>query len=235
MNGERPLSVVVVDGGESVVHALVLALRREGAQAASFADPAEALAWVSGGPVDVVLAGAGPGLDPVRAFKERQPDVEVVVMVGPDAAHVQAEALRAGAYDVLTTPHASPETVVRALRRAGERRRLLGRSRALEEEIARRGEDLHRAEFAAIPRPGPVSDPGALTDLPYAEARRTMLRDFERRYFSTLLRRHGGNLTAAARAAGMDRSNFRRSLKASGLRSPGRPAGGDDARKATGS
>lgn len=63
-------------------------------------------------------------------------------------------------------------------------------------------------------------DLGSLDGLPYTEARKVMMRSFERRYFSALLRRTGGNLTAAAREAGMDRSNFRRALKSSGLRTP---------------
>ncbi len=88
------------------------------------------------------------------------------------------------------------------------------------------GDELGRAELPPALQPGPVAevDLGSLTELAYAEARRLMLRTFERRYFSALLRRSSGNVTAAARAAGMDRSNFRRALKASGLRSPAAPA-----------
>jgi DNA-binding NtrC family response regulator len=39
------------------------------------------------------------------------------------------------------------------------------------------------------------------------------MRAFERRYLSSLLERHGNNISSAARAAGVDRSNFRRLLK----------------------
>ena len=53
----------------------------------------------------------------------------------------------------------------------------------------------------------------SLSHLPYAEAKRLAMRAFERRYLSSLLERHANNISSAARAAGVDRSNFRRLLK----------------------
>ena len=40
---------------------------------------------------------------------------------------------------------------------------------------------------------------------------------FERRYLGSLLERTSGNITQAALAAGIDRSNFRRLLKEHGM------------------
>jgi two-component system response regulator HydG len=53
----------------------------------------------------------------------------------------------------------------------------------------------------------------SLAHLPYAEAKRLALRAFERRYLTALLKRSNNNVSSAARAAGVDRSNFRRLLK----------------------
>jgi two-component system response regulator HydG len=53
----------------------------------------------------------------------------------------------------------------------------------------------------------------SLAHLPYAEAKKLSMRAFERRYLSILLERNGNNISSAARAAGIDRSNFRRLLK----------------------
>ena len=58
-------------------------------------------------------------------------------------------------------------------------------------------------------RPAPES----AASLPYARARVVALRNFERRYLEDVLAAHRGNVSSAARAAGMDRSNFRRILK----------------------
>ncbi|HVY30229.1 MAG TPA: sigma-54 dependent transcriptional regulator [Polyangiaceae bacterium] len=52
-------------------------------------------------------------------------------------------------------------------------------------------------------------------DLPFTEARNR----FERGYLDQVLEETGGNLSAAARKSGMDRSNFRRLLERHGVRS----------------
>ncbi len=53
----------------------------------------------------------------------------------------------------------------------------------------------------------------SLAHLPYAQAKKLAMRAFERRYLSALLDRSSNNVSMAARAAGVDRSNFRRLLK----------------------
>ncbi len=52
-----------------------------------------------------------------------------------------------------------------------------------------------------------------LVDLPYAEAKRRLVAMFDDEYTAALLKRTDGNLSEAARIAGLDRSNFRRILK----------------------
>jgi two-component system response regulator HydG len=52
-----------------------------------------------------------------------------------------------------------------------------------------------------------------LAELPYAEAKRRLVGLFDETYTSELLRRTGGNMSEAARRAGLDRSNFRRLLR----------------------
>jgi two-component system response regulator HydG len=55
-------------------------------------------------------------------------------------------------------------------------------------------------------------------DLPYREAKEQALSTFEHAYFSALLQQTGGNVSEAARKAGLDRSNFRRAVKRAGLK-----------------
>jgi two-component system response regulator HydG len=59
---------------------------------------------------------------------------------------------------------------------------------------------------------------GRLTDLPYASAKKQALDMFEQAYLEAVLRRTGGNVSEAARQAGLDRSNFRRVLKKADFR-----------------
>lgn len=49
-------------------------------------------------------------------------------------------------------------------------------------------------------------------------ARESMMRDFERKYLEGLLADSGGNVSAAARAAGVDRKYFYKLLWRAGLR-----------------
>jgi DNA-binding NtrC family response regulator len=58
-----------------------------------------------------------------------------------------------------------------------------------------------------------VAMPADLADLPYAEAKRRLVSQFDENYTRELLRRASGNMSEAARRAGLDRSNFRRLLK----------------------
>jgi transcriptional regulator with GAF, ATPase, and Fis domain len=54
---------------------------------------------------------------------------------------------------------------------------------------------------------------GHLADLPYAEAKRVAMTKFDEAYVEEVLRRAGGNLSEAARQAGVDRSNFKRIVR----------------------
>ena len=65
------------------------------------------------------------------------------------------------------------------------------------------------AEAPSIVRPMPAE----LTQLSYAEAKRRALAAFDEEYVRETLRRVDGNFSAAARHAGLDRSNFRRIAK----------------------
>ncbi|EDM78233.1 sigma-54 dependent transcriptional regulator, Fis family protein [Plesiocystis pacifica SIR-1] len=51
------------------------------------------------------------------------------------------------------------------------------------------------------------------TDLPYADAKQHLLEQFELRYLGELMERNEGNISAAARAAGMDRKHLRTLLR----------------------
>ena len=62
------------------------------------------------------------------------------------------------------------------------------------------------AEVAALPSPRV----GEMLARPFKEAKELLLESFERRYLGSLLARHHGNLTHAARASGIERNNLRR-------------------------
>jgi two-component system response regulator HydG len=97
-----------------------------------------------------------------------------------------------------------------------------GNVRELENAIERaaimtNGEYVTLQELPLQLRAGRASRPrlrAVALDVPFAEARTR----FEREYLERLLEQTGGNLSQAARRAGMDRSNFRRLLDRYGVR-----------------
>jgi DNA-binding NtrC family response regulator len=62
--------------------------------------------------------------------------------------------------------------------------------------------------------PGPAMIAGEeVFEMPYADAKDHAVEAFDQMYVDRLMKRAGGNVSEAARLAGMDRSNFRRILK----------------------
>ena len=50
-------------------------------------------------------------------------------------------------------------------------------------------------------------------NLEFAQAKKLAIQAFEKRYLTQLITRNTGNISQSSRAAGLDRSNFRRILK----------------------
>jgi DNA-binding NtrC family response regulator len=112
----------------------------------------------------------------------------------PDALHFEGEVARA-----LMT-YAWPGNV-RELRNAIERALHLGAEHAL---------PMGDAE----PLPTPTTE---APDLPFKEAKAQIVSTFERAYVERLIERHGGNISAAARDAGIDRNYLYRLIEKHGL------------------
>jgi DNA-binding NtrC family response regulator len=79
------------------------------------------------------------------------------------------------------------------------------------------------AQCVAFREPPAISaafapDAASLSGAPYEEARRLALDSFERQYVTVLLDRHGGNVSEAARAAGLNRTYLHRLLRRHGIR-----------------
>jgi DNA-binding NtrC family response regulator len=77
---------------------------------------------------------------------------------------------------------------------------------------AQPGAEPSAADAGSLPRAD------VLSDLPYREAKNRALQSFDSAYFRNILERAGGNVSEAARQAGLDRSNFRRAARRAGVR-----------------
>ncbi len=109
-----------------------------------------------------------------------------------------------------------------------ERHRFPGNVRELENIVQRaavlaKGTQIEAEDLPSDLELGDATS-GAGAALPtgkFSDVRRALIDNFEKRYLQELMRQFGGNISAAARAAGMERSNFKRLLREHGLHAPG--------------
>jgi DNA-binding NtrC family response regulator len=73
-----------------------------------------------------------------------------------------------------------------------------------------------------VPRGREMFEIAIDTRSPFKEAKQALVTEFERRYIRRLLAEHGGNISAAARVAGIDRMSIHKMLHRLGIDNPGR-------------
>ena len=99
---------------------------------------------------------------------------------------------------------------VRELRNVVERSTIFARGHVIKQEHL--PDELQAPSPTDHPR-STTTNASFLTSMEFIEAKQAALKNFERHYVHSLLERTEGNISQAAREAGMDRSNFRRLLK----------------------
>lgn len=204
-------------------------LRRAGYAVTTVSDGRQAVDRVVDGSFDVLLLDLKmPELDGIavlEAVKEISPDAVVVLMTGYGSVENALEAMKRGAADYITKPF-HPEAILMCLERALERRRTVRENLKLrhlvKEADTRRPahEALQGADERGIAgaiadearrRGGPAPAPDRVPEL------RETVRLLEWLYVDEALRRNRGNVSAAARQAGISRPNFHRKLRELGF------------------
>lgn len=92
--------------------------------------------------VDINLPG-GSGVDLLQQFGEREPYVPVIMITGEPTLSLISDIVRAGAYDFIAKPVVK-DVLLRAVARAGEKKRLVDEKSRLEGEVRRHAEELER-------------------------------------------------------------------------------------------
>ncbi|MEI6215529.1 MAG: sigma-54 dependent transcriptional regulator [Desulfuromonadales bacterium] len=85
---------------------------------------------------DIKMPGMS-GLELLKAIKEKQPDIPVIMITAYATVDMSIQALRAGAYDMLTKPF-EPDELVYRVRNALQQRQLLEENRELRAELESR-------------------------------------------------------------------------------------------------
>ncbi len=185
------------------------------------------------------LGGGKPRTIDVRVLAATHRDLESMVEDGSfrqdlyfrlRVVEVEVPALRLRGDDVLLLARAFLQRFAgRVLELSADAARTLldhrwpGNVRELENAMQRaaifcRGSLVEAADLPSDLRagsgsPAPRTDAEAPPELPFVEAKARVVEAFERRYFDDLLRRHEGNISRAAREAGLHRQNLQKKLR----------------------
>ncbi|HTL36903.1 MAG TPA: sigma 54-interacting transcriptional regulator [Kofleriaceae bacterium] len=164
----------------------------------------------------------------VPPLRERKDDLPLLIehilatTPGGEAAQIAQETVD------LMTKHDWPGNV-RELRNVIERAVLLAESPDSEDSLRRAPAPAPKSEpsITVTPSQTATSAEGMMTvpvdvGIPFKHAKQNVISEFERRYISRLLAQHDGNISAAARAAGIDRMSIHKMLHRLGLANPGR-------------
>ena len=132
------VTLLVVDDEPSNVASLQKIFQREGMRTFVAENAKGALEIVRRHRVHVVLTDlmmpGTNGVELLRALKEISPDTEVVLMTAYGTVETAVQAMREGAYDFVEKP-LRRLTIVKSVRKAAERQRLVAENRSLRQEI----------------------------------------------------------------------------------------------------
>ena len=138
---ETAASILLVEDKDSLRAMLRLALEAQGHAVIEARDEPEAVAALRDSQPAVVLSDLrlpiGDGLGVLRAAKEADPELPVIVMTAHGSIHDAVAAMKQGALDFLAKP-VDPEHLLLLVERALAQRRLLNEYRLLKEEAAAR-------------------------------------------------------------------------------------------------
>jgi len=138
--------ILIVDDEKSIRMTLRAILKEAGYEVDVAEDAQRARALLANGLWDVVVTDIVlPGLSGVELLKairsSAPPDVQVIMMTGEPTVKTAAEAVRAGASDYLPKP-VTKDSILTAVRRAVETKRILDENRRLQAENRQYQENL---------------------------------------------------------------------------------------------
>src|SRR5215471_14271525 len=133
----RPL-ILVVDDERPILESLQMIFERESLDVVTTPDAKEALEVLRKRPVAVVVTDlmmpGMSGIDLLKAARAVAPETEVIVMTAYGTVEAAVEAMKDGAYDFVTKPLKRAH-IVRAVRKALEKRHLVEENRSLRAQL----------------------------------------------------------------------------------------------------
>ncbi len=134
----QSIRLLIVDDDEQLRQTLARRFEREGNTVVAAASGEEALAKLAQERVDIALLDLHlPGISGIELLvqlKERQPELEALMLTGHGSIETAIQAMRRGAYDYLTKPFPIPELEIH-VQKAFEKVQLVRRERQRVEQI----------------------------------------------------------------------------------------------------
>lgn len=134
----RSGSLLLVDDDRHVLDSMASWLRLQGLDVDTATGRAEAIAMVDGRRYDIVLSdirlGDGDGFDVLAYCRQNHPQSTVILITGYGTVEIGIEALRVGAFDLLTKPLIDEELLV-AIDRALSQRRVIEENQQLRAQL----------------------------------------------------------------------------------------------------
>ena len=133
--------ILVVDDEEQMRDLLVKVLERKGYQVSVCGNGADALAFLEREPVDLVVTDVRmpglSGMEALRAIKELNPEIVVIIMTAFGSIDQAVQAVKEGAYDYINKPFKIDEMLL-TIEKALEERRLRHEVSTLRQELRTR-------------------------------------------------------------------------------------------------
>lgn len=136
---EAPVHVLVVDDEPGLRRGLARILTARGYTVGTAEDGASGLEYLAANTPDVALVDMTmprlSGLELLVKAKETHPEIEIIMMTAHGGVEEAVQAVKLGAYQFLTKPFVSNDAVAIVVAQAAEHKRLLDRTRHLEQRL----------------------------------------------------------------------------------------------------
>jgi DNA-binding NtrC family response regulator len=197
--------VVVVDDEADMCELISLRLEHHGYRVSAEHDARGAYDLLDHQPIDLMLLDLRleneNGLDVLAEVRKRGDDLPVIILTAHGTIELAVEATKLGAYGFLTKPFDDAELVTKIAGGVAHRRSQRG------EPGSALSAPRTSSPMLAVPPGARVAD-GLFDWRSSLPPLRSAREAFDRVYLEELLRRVGGNVSAAARVAGRNRTDF---------------------------
>lgn len=131
--------IMLIDNEAGLCRMMEAVLRDQGYRVKSFTRPVQAVAEFSAGDYDLIISDIKmpemDGLEVLQHVRNRDPEVPVIMITAYATVEMSIQALRSGAYDMLTKPF-EPDELIYRVKNALQHHELVEENRELREELS---------------------------------------------------------------------------------------------------